>query len=115
LGNSPDQTRRLKLNAVSAIEVLVPYTTCGQYESGGVDHLTQGVPLDVVSETLKHTSIRITKDPYSHLFGAQRKHAADAMDAALSVKSETHWLPGLAANGAGYQVSDRPSGTGGDD
>ena len=45
--------------------------------------LTQGVPLEVVSETLKHTSIRITKDPYSHLFGAQRKHAADAMDAAL--------------------------------
>ena len=45
--------------------------------------LTQGVPLEVVSETLKHTSIRITKDPYSHLFGAQCKHAADAMDAAL--------------------------------
>jgi hypothetical protein len=45
--------------------------------------LAQGVPVEVVSETLKHTSIRITKDPYSHLFGAQHKHAADAMDAAL--------------------------------
>jgi hypothetical protein len=39
--------------------------------------------LEVVSETLVHRSIRITKDPYSHLFGAQRKHAADAMDAVL--------------------------------
>ena len=45
--------------------------------------LTQGVPLEVVSETLKHMSIRITKGPSSHLFGTQRKHAADAMDAAL--------------------------------
>ena len=45
--------------------------------------LAQGVPLEVVSETLGHTSIRITKDVYGHLLGAQRKHAADAMGAAL--------------------------------
>jgi len=47
---------------------------------GGIFHR---FGLRVVSETLGHASIRITKDPDSHPSGAQRKHAADAMDAAL--------------------------------
>jgi hypothetical protein len=47
---------------------------------GGIFHR---FGLRVVSETLGHASIRITKDPNSHPSGAQRKHAADAMDAAL--------------------------------
>lgn len=58
---------------------------------------------------VKFASIRITKDVYGHLLGAQRKHAAEAMGGRcgeLSMRSETWWLPGLAANGAGCQVSD---------
>jgi hypothetical protein len=39
--------------------------------------LAQGVPLEVVSETLGHTSIRITKDVYGHLLSE-----ANAMEAA---------------------------------
>ncbi len=45
--------------------------------------LAQGVPLEVVSETLGHSSIRITKDVYGHLMPAARKQAADAMNDAL--------------------------------
>lgn len=45
--------------------------------------LAQGVPLEVVSEVLGHSSIRMTKDVYGHLIGNQKRDAADAMGAAL--------------------------------
>jgi integrase len=45
--------------------------------------LAQGVPLEVVSEVLGHSSIRITKDVYGHLLDGQKAHAAEAMTAAL--------------------------------
>jgi len=45
--------------------------------------LAQGVPLEVVSRVLGHSSIRITADVYSHILGSQRKQAAEAMSAAL--------------------------------
>jgi hypothetical protein len=51
----------------------------GHWHPHGLRHsaastlLAQGVPLEVVSETLGHSSIRITKDVYGHLIGTQRQ------------------------------------------
>lgn len=45
--------------------------------------LAQGVPLEVVSGVLGHSSIRITADFYSHILDPQREQAAEAMSAAL--------------------------------
>jgi site-specific recombinase XerD len=45
--------------------------------------LAQGVPLEVVSETLGHSSIRATKDVYGHLMAPWRALAADAMQQTL--------------------------------
>lgn len=45
--------------------------------------LAQGVPLKVVSETLGHSSIRVTADVYGHLMEPAKAEAADAMEAAL--------------------------------
>jgi len=45
--------------------------------------LAQGVPLEVVSEVLGHSSIRMTKDVYGHLIGNQKREAADAMARAI--------------------------------
>ena len=38
-----------------------------------------GVPLKVVSETLGHSSIRITADVYGHLLEPAKAEASDAM------------------------------------
>ena len=48
--------------------------------------LAQGVPLEVVSRVLGHSSIRITADVYGHILEPQRQQAADAMSAALWTK-----------------------------
>lgn len=45
--------------------------------------LAQGVPLEVVSDVLGHSSIRITKDVYGHVMEPQKRQAADAMARAL--------------------------------
>jgi integrase len=45
--------------------------------------LAQRVPLEVVSETLGHSSIRATKDVYGHLMAPWRALAADAMQQTL--------------------------------
>lgn len=45
--------------------------------------LAQGVPLEVVSETLGHSSIRVTKDVYGHLMAPARALAAEAMQQTL--------------------------------
>ena len=45
--------------------------------------LAMGVPLEVVSETLGHSSIRVTKDVYGHLMAPARKEAAKAIQQAL--------------------------------
>jgi len=42
-----------------------------------------GVPLEVVSETLGHASIRVTKDVYGHLLAESKIKAAEAMRKAL--------------------------------
>jgi len=45
--------------------------------------LAQGVPLKTVSETLGHSSIRVTADVYGHLLEPAKTEAADAMTAVL--------------------------------
>jgi len=45
--------------------------------------LAQGVPIEVVSKVLGHTSIRITADVYSHMMEQQNDAAAAAIGAAL--------------------------------
>lgn len=45
--------------------------------------LAQGVPLKTVSETLGHSSIRVTADVYGHLLDDARAEAATAMESAL--------------------------------
>ena len=49
--------------------------------------LAEGVPLEVVSELLGHSSIRTTKDVYGHLVGHQKEQAAAALDRALAPSS----------------------------
>ena len=45
--------------------------------------LDAGVPLEAVSETVGHASIRTTKDVYGWLLASGRSRVADAMDGAL--------------------------------
>ncbi|MHB8246416.1 MAG: tyrosine-type recombinase/integrase [Acidimicrobiales bacterium] len=45
--------------------------------------LAQGVPLEVVSEVLGHSSIYITKDVYGHLVEGSKRDAAEKMAAAF--------------------------------
>ena len=45
--------------------------------------LAQGVKLQVVSEVLGHSSIRMTADVYGHILAPDRQAAADAMTDAL--------------------------------
>ncbi|MEO6651202.1 MAG: site-specific integrase [Ilumatobacteraceae bacterium] len=45
--------------------------------------IAMGVPLKVVSETLGHSSIRVTADVYGHLLEPARQEAAEAMNRAL--------------------------------
>lgn len=49
--------------------------------------LTQGVPLDVVSDILGHSSIRVTKDTYAQFVIARQEQAAAVMDDIFSAKS----------------------------
>ncbi len=68
--------------------------------------LAMGVPLEVVSETLGHASIRMTKDVYGHLLAPSRMQAAEAMRRALWADAE----PGadrLATNLATNDESSR--------
>jgi integrase len=52
--------------------------------------IAMGVPLEVVSETLGHSSIRVTKDVYGHLLAPARAAAADAMARALWSTGDSH-------------------------
>jgi integrase len=45
--------------------------------------LAQGVPIEVVSDILGHSSIRMTADVYGHVLEPQREAAAEAMAEAL--------------------------------
>ncbi len=45
--------------------------------------LAQGVKIQVVSQVLGHSSIRMTADVYGHLLDPDRKEAAEAMGTVL--------------------------------
>ena len=60
--------------------------------------LAMGVPLEVVSETLGHSSIRVTKDVYGHLLAPARAAAADAMARALWSKENDSQQEALATH-----------------
>ena len=65
--------------------------------------LAMGVPLEVVSDTLGHASIRVTMDVYGHLLAPSRMHAAEAMRRALWLSELPDFDPlasQLATNGA---------------
>ena len=47
--------------------------------------LHEEVPLEVVSEQMGHTSIRVTKDVYGHLMPRSRQRAATAMEGSCSL------------------------------
>jgi integrase len=66
--------------------------------------LAMGVPLEVVSETLGHASIKVTKDVYGHLLAESKIKAAEAMRKALWVESMPAFDPmatNLATKGPG--------------
>ncbi len=45
--------------------------------------IAMGVPMKTISETLGHSSIRVTANVYGHLFEEARTEAANAMQKAL--------------------------------
>ena len=51
--------------------------------------LAMGVPLEVVSDTLGHASIRVTMDVYGHLLAPAKMQAAEAMRRALLARGAT--------------------------
>ena len=48
--------------------------------------LHAGVPLEVVSEVVGHSSIRVTKDVYGHVLPTGRAVAADAMERVVGIR-----------------------------
>jgi integrase len=45
--------------------------------------LASGTKLEIVSDVLGHSSVRVTADTYRHLLGGEKRQAAEAMTAAL--------------------------------
>jgi excisionase family DNA binding protein len=73
--------------------------------------IAMGVPLEVVSETLGHSSIRVTKDVYGHLLAPARAAAADAMARALWSTDDDNQEGDMATNLATRQeleTTERP-------
>jgi integrase len=67
--------------------------------------LAMEVPLEVVSDTLGHSSIRVTKDVYGHLLAASKMKAAEAMRKTLWLEE----LPDFEALATG--LATRPDDT----
>lgn len=63
--------------------------------------LAQGVPLEVVSEVLGHSSISITKDVYGHLVEGAKRDAAERMAAALKRVPRQGSAPAHSGGSAG--------------
>jgi integrase len=55
--------------------------------------LAQGVKIQVVSQVLGHSSIRMTADVYGHLLDPDRKQAAEAIGAVLWIPDHSESLP----------------------
>jgi len=67
--------------------------------------LAMGVPLEVVSDTLGHASIRVTMDVYGHLLAPAKMQAAEAMRRALWLEDLPDFDP-LAASLAAIDPTD---------
>ena len=68
--------------------------------------LAQGVPVEVVSVFLGHSSIGMTVDTYGHIGDAEVRTAADAMDAALGeVVASGSRSPAAASSGSSTKTS----------
>lgn len=78
----PDNFRR-KLSALTIRAGIGHWSTHELRHSAASLMLANDVGLKVVSETLGHSSIRITADVYSHLLAPARKEAAEAMGRVL--------------------------------
>jgi integrase len=71
--------------------------------------LAMGVPLEVVSDTLGHASIRVTMDVYGHLLAPAKMQAAEAMRRALWLEDLPDFDPlaaGLAAVGPAEEADN---------
>ena len=74
--------------------------------------LAMGVPLEVVSDTLGHASIRVTMDVYGHLLAPARMHAAEAMSRALwhdELPATDSLATRLASEGMSESHGNRPN------
>lgn len=78
----PDRVNR-DVQALARLAGLGKWTPHELRHSAASILLAQGVPLKVVSETLGHSSIRVTADVYGHLMEPAKAEAADAMTSAL--------------------------------
>jgi integrase len=78
----PNNFRR-HLERVSCRSGLGPWTTHELRHSAGSLLFAMGVPMKVISETLGHSSERVTSEVYVHLQAEHRQAAADAMARAL--------------------------------
>jgi len=86
---TPDGTALDSANFRHAMSRLTTAAGLGHWTPHELRHsaasllLAQGVPLKVVSETLGHSSIRVTADIYAHLMEPAKSEAAIAMETAL--------------------------------
>lgn len=78
----PDNFRR-RLSRLTTSAGLGHWSTHELRHSAASLMLANQVGLKVVSETLGHSSIRLTADTYAHLLAPARKEAAEAMGRAL--------------------------------
>jgi integrase len=78
----PDNFRH-HLAKVSQVAGLGNWTTHELWSSAGSLVFAMGVPMKVISETLGHSSERVTSEVYVHLQAEHRLEAAEAMARAL--------------------------------
>ena len=78
----PDNFRH-RLTRITTQAGLGPWTTHELRHSAGSLMFARDVPMKVISETLGHSSERVTSEVYVHTAEAHRQQAADAMSTAL--------------------------------
>ena len=78
----PDRVNR-QIKKLTASVLGEEWTPHEMRHSAASIMLGAGVPLKTVSETLGHSSIRVTADVYGHMLEPARAEAADAMTAAV--------------------------------
>jgi integrase len=83
-GNAVDPDNfRHRLGKISERAGLGTWTTHELRHSTSSLHFAMGVPMNVISETLGHSSERVTSELYVHTMAQHRAEAAGAMSKAL--------------------------------